>query len=324
MKIKLLTISTAILLTLTACGGGGSSSSDNSNNNSSENPSAPTAAFQQWFTFNLDSYSAELSFDSETTTVDNGKLYTAGDIDTSFMVTANGLYDQGPSHSAYGPLQGSISINNNIWTLSPYSSINAAGLNFETTVQLINLEGASLASKIDLYNYWVLKNNIAGSMDDISNQAQLFLTAMSTVKFPSGSKCLQITKISNSEQYLDLYDSPSSNSQSVLANLWNSLILDPAAKKYIMKDTIAYTLNNNFESGIAQYKNRFYDAYLAPKGVEYDIQSFLTEFDTWANQAPTAAEKNQFLELKTLAQNSCTMYNDVAINAIKQNFANYK
>ena len=322
MKIKLIALSTATLLTLTACGGGGSSSSSN---NSNDDSTTLTTSFQQWSIFELDSYSDELSYDSETATIDNGKFYTAGSIDDSFMVTANGLYDQGPLHSTYGYLNGNISISNNVWTLSPYSSINSSGLKIATTMKQLNIEGENMAAKVDAYNYWLLKNNLIDNSNDISVNAKKYLTAISNVKFPAGAKCLQLNKVTNSEQYLELDNSASDNFQELLADWWSELSADTTAKKYIMKDTVAYTVaDDESEYGVAQYKNRFYDAYPAPKGTEFDLQSEIKSLDTWANTTANTTQKAQILEFKQLVENSCHMYNDVAIKAIEQSIRTYK
>lgn len=319
MKIKILAIYTMTILSLTACGGGGGNST--SNNDSSENPPVPNAAFQQWSTFELDSESDVLSYESDTATIDNGKLYTSESSD-SFMVTANGLYDEGSLHSSYGYLNGNISIANNVWTLSPHSSINSSGLKITTTMKSFNLEDEIIASQVDAYNYWIIKNNITDSSNYISNDALKYLTAISNIKFPAGSRCLQLNKVSNSEQYLDLTDSSDSDSQSFLADWWADLSTDITAKKYIMKDTVAYTVaDDESEYGVAQYKNRFYDAYLSPKGVEYNMQDLIKVIDNWINTSTNPTQKTQFLEFKQLAENSCSMYNDVALNAIKQSFA---
>ena len=321
MKFKTLSLAIFSIFALAACGGGGSSSSNNSNDDST----TPTTSFQQWSIFEFDSYSDELSYDSETATIDNGKLYTVGSIDDSFMVTANGLYDQGPLHSTYGYLNGNISISNNIWTLSPYSSINSSGLKIATTMKQLNIEGENMAAKVDAYNYWLLKNNLSDDGNYISDNAKQYLTAISNVKFPAGSRCLQLNKVSNSEQYLDLTDSSDSYSQSFLADWWTDLSTDITAKKYIMKDTVAYTLaDDESEYGVAQYKNRFYDAYPSPKGVEYNMQDLIKVIDNWINTSTNPTQKTQFLEFKQLAENSCSMYNDVAIKAIEQSISTYK
>lgn len=322
MKFKTLSLAIFSVFALAACGGGGSSSSNNSNDDST----TPTTSFQQWSIFEFDSYSDELSYDSETATIDNGKFYTAESMDDSFMVTANGLYDQGPLHSTYGYLNGNISISNNVWTLSPYSSINSSGLKIATTMKQLNIEGENMAAKVDAYNYWLLKNNPSDNSNDISDNAKKYLTAISNVKFPAGAKCLQLNKVTNSEQYLELDNSASDNFQEFLASWWNELSTDTTAKKYIMKDTIAYTVvyDDESEYGVAQYKNRFYDAYPAPKGTEFDLQNEIKFLDTWANTTANTTQKAQILEFKQLVENSCHMYNDVAFKAIEQSISTYK
>ena len=320
MKLNILVLSTITLLSLTACGGGGGSSSSNSNTN--ENPSIPSSSFQQWSTFDLDSESDSLSYDSDTATIDNGKLYTSFSND-SFMVTAKGLYDEGPVHTTYGYLNGNISIKNNVWTLSPYSSINSSGLKITTTMKSYNIENESMASKVDPYNYWLLKNNLSDSGNYISNKALRYLTAISKVNFPAGSSCLQLNKVSNSEQYLELIDTPDGYEQGFLANWWSELSTEKDAKKYIMKDTIAYTLVDEEyqeEYGVAQYKNRFYDAYPSPKGVEFNMQDLIKSIDNEVNASTNATQKAQLLELKQLLESSCNFYNEVAIKAINQSF----
>lgn len=323
MKLKLLALSTMTLLTLTACGGGGSSSS---NNNLNESPSIPNSTFQQWSTFELDSQSDVLSYESEKATIDNGKFYVLGNMDDSFSVTTNGLYDQGPLHNTYSYLNGNITINNNVWTVSPYSSVNSTGLRFANTMKPFNLEGENMAAKVDPYNHWILKNNLDDANNYISSGAVKYLTAISKVKFPAGATCLQLNKVTNTEQYLDLFNDTDNTYQEILADQWNDLSTDVNAKKYIMKDTIAYTITDEDESeyGVAQYKNRLYDAYLYQKGVEFDLQALIKSVDVLANAATNATEKTQILEFKKLVENSCSLYNEVAMNAIQQNFESNK
>ena len=75
---------------------------------------------------------------------------------------------------------------------------------------------------------------------------------------------------------------------------------------------------------MAQYKNRFYDAYPAPKGTEFDLQSMTKSIESWAAVTADTTQKSQILEFKQLVENSCHMYNDVAIKAIEQSISTYK
>lgn len=325
MNIKLLALCITTSLALTACGGGSDSTNPTPSDSNNNIPSNNT--FQQWASIYVDPYSDDLYAEINQITLDNGKTYSldlSGDSSSYFLVTQNGLYDLSTTTTQYGNFEGNISISGNTWAIQPYSSINSKGLEIKETFKTIDISGKEILPLIlDSDDYLEFKNNPS----NFSAKAKKYTEYLRNVKFPLGSTCLQITEISNSEEYAQL-DAHNAENVNYLNQRWDALVSNKYAIKKTFKDTIVY-YDNEYEDpayydGVAKYKNQYYSASYGPKGTEFKLSDLINEFKAHQAAATSAQEKAYIGEYIQLAENSCHFYNPTALKAIQDSLTNYK
>ncbi|ATO20057.1 hypothetical protein BS636_10515 [Acinetobacter sp. LoGeW2-3] len=311
---------------LTACGGSDSSSSSttSTNNSNTGNTPIPGTTFQQWAAVDLSTGSDDLDINISQNTIDNGKAYSkqiVGEADNSFIVTPNGVYEDGEEHPQYGTYQGLLTVNGNQWIHSPYSSINSTDLKITTTYKLLDISNKEIFPTILPQEYIDLKYNLNES--DLSAIAANYINSIKPIKFPQGSTCLQLQEISNSEEYVDLeIDEP--ENQSFLAAAWNTLATDPNAIQKVFKNTIAYFSDDENDEGFAKYNEQYYEATYYKKGVEFNLSDIINEWNSFKSSSNPAEVNARIDDQILLAENSCALYNPTAITAIQNTLVNYQ
>lgn len=331
MKIKAISFAVLSSLLLTACGGGGGSNSYTGGN---ENTTPPdVSANQQWSIVDIgevysDPYEGPLGYEEHRITLKDGKYYVkqtntlddSKSLYLSFMVTKDGVYEDGPI-SQDGALIGTVSINANQWTLLPYSKIGSTGLKFYHTYKTIDISGQSFNHVIAPLNMWAIKNGRTNDIS-VSNAELKFYTANTTTKFPNGSTCLQLIKEENNQEYIEL-EIESENSPYVI-NRWNDFVLaGSGAAQQIFKDTTAYITSRDEDNNVdtyAKYQNKYFAGNYTAKGVQFDFEDLLKALSE-SSKALTGQDKVVANEYINAVKNTCMLYNDKAtqtiLNAIK-------
>lgn len=341
MKIKAISFAILSSMILTACGGGGSDSkssiNDNTSNNNSNNGSnTNTSSNQTWSSFYIDqvysgSNSDALGYDGDQITIKDGKYYSkntntldnVSSSGSSFIVTQDGVYEDGEIDSTYGTFIGNATVASNVWTLIPYSKIGSSGLKFTHSYKTIDISGKSFNEVINPYDAWSLKYDMADT-HPIGNTVQRFYTANASTKFPNGSTCLQFDKIESSQDYIEL-QRDTENDTSV-QKIWNSEANKSAAdvEQKIYKDTVAYiTYQYQDADTYAKYQDKFFSGNFYSKGIEATFEDMINELKDDISQL-TGQDKVIADEYVKAAQSSCFLYNETASKTIHNAISNFK
>ena len=330
MKIKVLSFAIISTLLLTACGGGDDSTS--ASNDGGEKPD--TSANQTWHNIYIDeSYSGpnegKLGYNEDVMTLLDGKsyskntntLYQDDNTDRSFIVTQDGVYEDGDVNATYGVRTGNITISDNTWTMIPYSKIGSTGLKFTNTYKSINLDGKSLSQTINPYDMWAIKNGLTEDYP-VSTLMQNFYAKNIDTKFPKGSTCLQLVKESGNQEYIELQNATENNSS--VENIWNKLAANPESEKKLYKDTTAYISYANSEADtFAKYKDKFFSGHYYSKGTSFLFEDMIKELIDDSSHL-TGQDKLIANEYIDAAKNECMLYNDTASKTIHSSIQNFK
>ena len=338
MKLKMLSCAVFSAFTLVACGGGGSSSNDSyngsNNSNGSNNNGSSNNTDQVWHAFYLEAdgpNSDALGYETDRFTINNGKYYASNfnthnneDLSyTTFTVTADGVYEDGPRDSKLGVYIGDAKINGDTWTLTPYSAIGSKGLIYKVQYKTIDISGQKYNETLTPYTDLIIKNNFPSDVY-ISNGEKRYYDANKATVFPSGSKCLVQVQSETNQNYIEL-DIDTKNSDSV-QKIWTELSNKSAndIDKKLFKDTTAYITYQYSEADTyAQYKNDLYSGNYYPKGVEFNLDDEIRDLKSDANDL-TGTRKELLLAYANSLATSCTIYNDTAGQFVLKSLQNFK
>ena len=343
MKIKILSLWVFSAFILTACGGGSdsspsfNSSSPESSNNTPQNGNKPAdQVLTQIYMSEMsdDTTQKILGYDIDTITIKDGQYYTKNEnnlgynqeADMSFLVTADGVYEDGPKHPTYGVNIGSVTGSPANFTLKPYSKIASKGLTFNQSYKTIDLSNKSLSEVINPYNAWVIKNNLT-SQFPISDTLSRFYNASAATKFPAGSQCFQLTKSENNQEHIELYND--TKNQKNVMDIWNQEANKIAAdtQKKIFKDTTAFITSQHPQyDTYAKFQSDFYAGDYYSKGIDFLLSDEISNMKEDINQNSdlTAEEKANVLEYINITNNLCTVYNNTATETIRNAISNFK
>ena len=259
----------------------------------------------------------------------NGQLYAVlNDYDDQeIYLTNTGEYlGIGPIHSQYGALLGNIQINNDQFTIQPYSQTGAKGLIFNQENKRIDLSGKPVLVALEPYLNWNV-NYPAYSSNTFEAGFLSKLKDYQKLTFPQGAVCLQETKYTNNQDYLTLFQSSNDNKKlfedyatAYLNNVYHQYV---KITQYLNATAYLYSYDQdptNADYGVAEYQGRYYAAYKEAKGVEYDLAAYIQEAkDNAADPTLSAEEKAAYLAYANDLSQGCDLYNDVAIQFLKQN-----
>ncbi|NNP73041.1 hypothetical protein A7P53_10720 [Acinetobacter defluvii] len=328
MKIKALSFAVLSSIMLAACGGSNSDDSSNNTTGNGQTGGNTSVSNGQWTSYDFYTNQKDGYFiDKEVLTLKDGKAYSKEtSTDPSYhsykglTVTIDGLYDEvnAPLDTELGHYSGTVQASNTQWTLNPYSSIGSKGLQYTTKYTTLNLSGKNLLEAISPSAYYAITQNLTDKFPVQHDLLDLY-TTISKVKFPEGSSCLQLKEFSNTQEYLDLdADLNNKEQQNTLAQSWLSWKNDKTATLRNFKDTTAYLKADTFSNesyGYALYKNNYYSAFLTQKGVEFNMDESLKDYeDDLKNGTPE--EKLRATYLLAAAKNVCHLYNEKAAQTI--------
>ncbi len=341
MKIKALSFAVLSSLLLTACGGGGSDSSNTNvngtpdNNNPTDNGQNPsTTSDQSWSSFFIDQIYSDsddgvLGSDEDHITIKDGKYYAKNtntlnedDLGHSIIITQNGVYEDGDVHAEYGTYIGTAKIDNNKWTLTPYSKTNSSGLQFIHSYKSIDISGKPFNEVINPQDAWAIRNNLTNTYP-ISNTLKRFYTTNNATRFPEGSTCLRLDTIENTQEYIEL-QLDTENDKNV-QKIWER----EAAKtsdtdKKIFKDTVAYiTYQYEDADTYAKYQSKFFSGNYYSKGLEFSLAEFIDDLKQDANNY-TGQNKEIADDYIDAYKNTCLLFNETASKAIRTTISNFK
>lgn len=345
MKFKTLSFAVLTSLSLIGCGGSDNNSDNSTNtntgNNNNSNPNGSTGSgtqpnnqITQWSNFRTDynytnNVNISLDLSSAQFNIVNGKLYAVLDDydDQEIYLTTSGEYlAMGPIDSKYGALLGDISVKNNQFTIYPYSKIGSTGLVFTQENQTIVLDGKPVLVAVDPYLNWDV-NYPQFSYHKFDPAFLNTLKSYQKLSFPKGSVCLQETKYTNNQAYLTLFKSSNDNKQmfeDYAASYLNNVNHHYAKLTQFFNST-AYLYSydqttENAHDGVANYQGNYYATYLENKGAEYDLAAYIQDAKDQATDPTLSAdEKAAHQALANDLSQSCDLYNDVAIQFLKQN-----
>ena len=338
MNLKTLSIAISTSLMLIACGGGSSSNNDVRNDNNAnaptDNNSSQNNQITRWSSFLLD-YTHQnyintgLDLINNEFNIVNGKLYGVMEDydDQEVYLTTNGEYlGIGPIHSQYGALLGDITVSNDQFAIRPYSKIGSSGLIFTQNNKRIDLTGKPVLVTVSPDINWDA-HYPEYSNNKIDAALLSKLKDYQKLTFPKGSVCLQQSKYTNNQAYLTLFQSSTDNKlrfENITTDYLNNV--DTNYLKFTQYfNSIAYLYSydksqENAQGGVALYDGQYLSAYLERQGVEYDLSATIQEIKDAANDPDnTAEDKAAYLSYADDLSQGCDLYNDVAIQFLKQN-----
>lgn len=335
MKFKTLSFAVLTSLSLIGCGGGSDSSNSTNQNANGSNGTQPNTQITQWSNFRIDydyannlQVNTSLDLTSAEFNIVNGKLYAVLDNydDQEIYLTTSGEYrSMGPIHSQYGGLLGDITVQNDQFNIRPYSAINSTGLIFTQDNKKIDISGKPMLVTVDPHLNWNV-NFPQITTVKFDNALLSKLRDYQKTTFPKGSICLQERKYTNNQRYLTLLQTSNNDKQtfddysSYYLNNYNYVKLTQYFNSTAYLPSYDKTIENA-QDGVANYQGQYYQAYLDHKGTEYDLAMNIKDVKDIANGPNLSAEvKAAYLSYANDLNQGCDLYNDVAIQFLKQNF----
>lgn len=323
MKIKYTSLAILSAIILTACGGGGGNSSadntDNTGNTGNNNSNTTTwSAFLPYPYKENSQAPLKTIVEHQQTTFFDGKGYfkTVSGLDLNYMdlsgepplvaVTNDNLYKSGTTHPIYGEYLANYQIQNlspdqQIWIQQPLSATSKpTTLEHTITWKVIDLSHKKVTEYMDQFSSDITLPDIATDISlwngTVKNPYNLtyneFYEKVKDKVFPAGSKCLQLQRVENNQEYFYLNTYPiNSPLQKDLESRWGRVASDS-------------TYNFNDLQGMQGYLQNISNiliGYTLIQGRHYEISRY---------------GKVEFVRGNTMTGNDCQDLNDIAASVI--------